>query len=304
MIEITDLPKLIARLPNAKDEAEAAALAAALSDVCLRSPKREEVAAKLAAALPTASRPLKPKILDALNAIGGAKSLAAVLAAAGSGDAELRTAAFRVLGQWKSADAAPILLQLHKAVADERLKADLIRAYIRIARQFDMPADSRAAMCRTALATAQRDEDKRLVLEILLRYPSDEMRVIALEGVKVPALKDEAAIVLMGMANSHGIGRAELGKALAQAGHRPVILEIIEAEYGAGTKAKDVAAILRRHAKSYRVIFLPSANYNESFGGDPAQGVVKQLRIKYRINGKNGEVSLDENAMIVLPMPK
>ena len=56
-------------------------------------------------------------------------------------------------------------------------------------------------MCRTAIETAQHDEDKRLVLEVLLRYPSDEMRAIAVDAAKTPALKDEASLVLMGMAN-------------------------------------------------------------------------------------------------------
>ena len=81
-------------------------------------------------------------------------------------------------------------------------------------------------------------------------------------------------------------------------------LEIIKAEYGAGEKIKDVTAILRKHAKNYRILFLPGANYNASFGGDPASGIVKQLKIKYRIDGKEGEVSLSENATIVLPIPK
>ena len=103
---------------------------------------------------------------------------------------------------------------------------------------------------------------------------------------------------------SKNINRAELGKALAQAGHTPVKLEIIKAEYGVGEKIKDVTAILRKHAKNYRIIFLPSTSYNESFGGDPAQGIVKQLKIKYRIDGKEGVVSLNENATIVLPIPK
>lgn len=110
-------------------------------------------------------------------------------------------------------------------------------------------------------------------------------------------------LVVMGMA-SKGINRAELGKALAEAGHTPVQLEIIKAEYGAGKKTKDVTAILRKYAKDYRIIFLPSTSYNESFGGDPAHGIVKQLKIKYRIDGKEGEVNLRENTMIVLPMPK
>jgi len=304
IIEPADLPKLIARLAITKDEQEAVALDKALREASLRSPDRDAVAVKLAAALPTAGGPLKVKLLETLNTVGGAKSLEAVAAAARSNDAELRNAAFRVLGQWMSIDAAPVLLDLYKTVADERLKVGAIRGYVRIARQFDMPASQRAAMCHTVLETAQRDEDKRMVLEISLRYPTDEMRAIALEAANIPALKDEALLVLVSMANGRGANRAELGKALAQAGHKPVKLEIIKAEFGAGSQTKDVTAILRQHAKNYRVIFLPDASYNESFGGDPAPGVVKQLTIKYRINGKAGEVSLNENATLVLPMPK
>jgi HEAT repeat protein len=303
VIKTADLPKLIARLADTKQEQETAALDKALCDVCLRSEDREAVAAQLVAALPAVDASVKARILETLNVIGGATALETVAAAARSSDEAYRDAAFRVLGQWRSVDAAPVLLDLHNAASDQRFKIRAIRAYIRIARQFDMPADQRAAMCRTALEIAGRDEDKRLVMEVLLRYPSEEMQAIALEAAKNPALKEEALLVVMGMA-SKGINRAELGRALAQAGQTPVELEIIKAEYGAGEKIKDVTAVLRKHAKSYRIIFLPSASYNESFGGDPAQGIVKQLKIQYRIDGKEGEVSLNENAMIVLPLPK
>ena len=303
VVETADLPKLIARIGTTKDDREAAALDKALRAVCLRAKDRQSVAAQLAAALATADGPAKARILETLNVVGGATSLKAIAEAARSSDEELRDTAFRVLGQWKSVDAAPILLELHNAVSDQRLKVRAIRAYIRIARQLDMPADQRAAMCRTALETAHRDEDKRLVLEILLRYPNEEMQAIALEAAKVPALKEEASLVLMGMA-AKGINRAELGRALAQAGHTPVKLEIIKAEYGAGAKTKDVTAILRKHAGSYRILFLPSTIYNESLGGDPAPNTVKQLTIQYRINGKQGEVSLNENATILLPILK
>ena len=303
MIETADLPKLIARLAVTKDEREANALDKALCDVSLRSADRETVAAQLAAALPTADGPVKARILQTLAVVGGATSLEVVAAAARSSNEELSDAAFRVLGQWNSVDAAPILLDLHNASSDQRLRARAIRGYIRIARQFDMPADRRAAMCRTALEIADRDTDKQLVLQVLLRYPSDEMQAIAQEAAKVPALKDAAQLVLMGL-DSKGVDRAELGRALAQAGQQPVQLEIIKAEYGAGDKTKDVTEILRQYAKNFRIIFLPSASYNESFGGDPAANIVKQLKIKYRIDGKEGEVSLGENAMVVLPMPK
>jgi HEAT repeat protein len=303
VIETADLPKLIARLAATKDKQETAALDKALRDACLRAADREAVAAQLAAALPAAAGPVKARILETLTVVGGTKALETVVAAVRSGDEGLRDAAFRELGRWKSADAAPILLDLHNAASDGRLKVRAIRAYIRIVRQFDMPAERRAEMCRTALKAADRDEDKRLVLEVLLRYPSEEMQEIALEASKVPALKEQALLVVMGMA-SKGINRAELGKALAQAGQKPVELEIVKAEYGAGAKTKDVTAILRKYAKNYRIIFLPDTSYNASFGGDPASGVVKQLKIRYRIDGKEAEVSLSENAMIVLPMPK
>jgi len=303
VLDPADLPKLIARLAVAKEDSEVKALDKAVCDVCLRSPDREAAAAQLAAAQSTASGPVKVRIFESLKVVGGTTSLKAVAQAARSSDEVLRDAAFRVLGEWNSVDAAPVLLELHKAASDERLKVRAIRGYIRIARQFDMPADLRAAMCRTILETADRSADRRLVLEILLRYPDDQMKAIALEAAEDPELKEEAMFVVVAM-SSKGANRAELGRAMAQAGHKPVQLEIIKAEYGAGDKIKDVTAVLRQYAKNYRIIFLPSASYNESLGGDPAPGIAKQLKIQYRIDGKEGEVSLPENAWVVLPLPK
>ena len=62
--------------------------------------------------------------------------------------------------------------------------------------------------------------------------------------------------------------------------------------------------VLRSQASGTPQISLPSAKYNESFGGDPAPGVVKQLKVQYRINGKEGEATFAENAEIDLPLPK
>ena len=193
---------------------------------------------------------------------------------------------------------------LRKTPRTQKYQVRAVRGYIRLARQFVMPQADRAAMCRTALEIAQRPDDKRLVLEILLRYPSPEMLALALEAAKTPELKDEAAMVALGIGRSNGGDSVELRKALAQAGHKAVKLEILKAEYGEGAEMKDVTAILRRHARNYRVIFLPSTSYNETFGGDPAPGVVKHLKVRYRIDGKEGEATLNENATVVLPMPR
>ena len=46
------------------------------------------------------------------------------------------------------------------------------------------------------------------------------------------------------------------------------------------------------------------SGYNAAFGGDPIPGVPKKLKIQYRMNGKFGEATFDENALIILPVPK
>jgi hypothetical protein len=52
------------------------------------------------------------------------------------------------------------------------------------------------------------------------------------------------------------------------------------------------------------LISLPSPSYTASFGGDPAPGTAKKLNIEYKIDGKNGNESFAENALVILPMPK
>ena len=44
---------------------------------------------------------------------------------------------------------------------------------------------------------------------------------------------------------------------------------------------------------------LPSAFYR-----DPAPGNAKQLKVQYTIDGKTGEATFAENALIMLPTPK
>ena len=51
-------------------------------------------------------------------------------------------------------------------------------------------------------------------------------------------------------------------------------------------------------------IVLPSPSYNASFSGDPVPGIVKELEIQYKIDGKAGEVVFPENATIMLPLPE
>lgn len=301
-VGLGDLSVLVTPVVAPQHAEDTPAAQQALRAACVRMPDREACAAKLTAALPQAPLAAKGTLLEILSAMGGTQALQTIGAAAKDANPELQDAASRLLGEWMTVDAAPVLLGLAKTATDAKYETRALRGYIRLARQFTMPEPQRAEMCRTALQAAKRDAERKLVLEVLERYPSIDALKLAVETAKVPSLKNDAAATSLAIAQKIG-GSADVQKLLAQVGQDPVKVEIIKAEYGAGDKRVDVTAILRKHVRDFPLIVLPSS-YNSAFGGDPASGVVKQLKIQYQINGKAGEASFPEDATIMLPMPK
>jgi HEAT repeat protein len=304
-VEFRDLPVLIVRVAKPSENPEEAKAAEdALRAACQRMPDREACAEKLVSAMAQAPVPAQCKFLEILSAVSGAKALQAMAAAVQGSQPEIQDTGSRLLGEWMSVDAAPVLLNLAKTATDSKFETRALRGYIRLIRQFDMPDEQRVQMCRTVLQTAKRDAEKKLILEVLERYPSVEMLRLAIEVGKIPALKNDAAAVSLLIAEKIGGNSADVQNLLAQVGHEPMKIEVIRAEYGAGTKFVDVTRTLIPRVRDFPLIVLPSSNYNASFGGDPAPGVVKQLKIQYRINGKAGEATFQENATIMLPVPK
>jgi hypothetical protein len=167
-----------------------------------------------------------------------------------------------------------------------------------------MPEPSRVAMCQQAFNACGRPAEQKLVLDVLKLYPSGEAIQVAIKAMQIPGLKDEAAQATLVIAQQLGNTDLDVKELLAEAGFEKVKLEIDKAEYGAGSTQKDVTAIVQKQAGDLPLITLPAAGYNASFGGDPLPGIAKQLKIKYRINGKAGEATFAENALIILPAPK
>jgi HEAT repeat protein len=299
-----NLPALIARVSGAQNPEEAAAAVKAVGAACQRMPNREACAEQLVAAMSSASVASKCRFLEVLAAVGGTKALETVASAANDSQAEMQETASRLLGEWMDVDVAPVLLDLAKHAADEKYKIRALRGYIRLLRQFPLTDEQRSEMCRIAMETAQRTAEKKLVLEVIGRYPNAATLSLVLDAAKVPELKNDAVAVAMIIAEKTGGRSAELQKMLSEMGQGTVKIEIVKAEYGAGNTVKDVTTILRKHVHDFPVIVLPSPSYNTAFGGDPAPGVVKQLMIQYRMADKPGEVALPENATIVLPLPK
>ena len=99
-------------------------------------------------------------------------------------------------------------------------------------------------MCGKAMQAAERPEEKKLVLTVMERYPSLDMLKLAAAATKDAAVKNEAGLAAMVIAQKAKADAAETEKLLTEAGQPPVKVEIVKAEYGAGDKIKDVTAIL------------------------------------------------------------
>ncbi|HUY32809.1 MAG TPA: hypothetical protein VMV69_08510, partial [Pirellulales bacterium] len=90
-----------------------------------------------------------------------------------------------------------------------------------------------------------------------------------------------------------------------------VDLYIVAAHYGAGEVQRDVTELFRTQLADARRVRSPSSNniafsisaYNVAFGGDPAQGQVKQLKVEYLLNGQPGEATFNENGDLAFPKP-
>ena len=303
-VSLARLSVLISQVIAPKYPEDAAAAQLALKTAAIRMPDREACAAELAAAMERSPQATKSLILEILADVGGKTALSALAQAAKSGDPELQDAGSRLLGKWNSVEAAPVLLDLAKTAAEAKYQVRALRGYIGLVRKFDMPEGERVAMCQTAFNAAQRIQEQELVLDVLAVRPSADGLRLAVKVIQFPELKEAATRSALVIAQKIGGRGVDVSDLLSSVGLDKVKLEIIEAEYGAGSTNKDVTSALRKLAGESPLIALPANNYNVVFGGDPAPGVSKQLRIQYRMNGKAGEASFNENALIILPMPE
>jgi len=219
-VGLDNLGALIDRLVEPPTPEVASAAKAALNRAVLRMPDRDATAAKLLDAMSRASTQAKADLLDLVGVVGGAKALEGIAAAAKGGSEELQDAATRVLGEWMTPDAAPVLLDLAKS-ANDKFKVRCLRGYIRIARQLDVPPEQRIAMCREALAAAQRDDEKKLALEVPTRYPSPDSLALVVRYLDDAGLKEAATAAALTIAekivDAHPAPVAEAMKKTAQA---------------------------------------------------------------------------------------
>ncbi len=303
-VTLKNLSVLVTQAIAPKRAEDASVAQLALKTASIRMPDREACAAELTTALNRSPDATKSVLLEILGDVGGTKALNTIGLAAKSKDAQLQDVGSRLLGKWNSVEAAPVLLDLAKTAPEEKYQVRALRGYIGLVRKFPMADQERAAMCQKAFDASRQPAEQKLVLDVIKLHPGVETLKLAIKTMQVADLKDEATQATLVVAQKLGAKGVDVRELLNTAGLDKVKLEIIKAEYGSGATQRDVTAVLQKQAGDLPLITLASASYNANFGGDPLPGSVKQLKVQYRINGKAGEASFPEDALIVLPMPK
>ncbi|MDZ4848168.1 MAG: HEAT repeat domain-containing protein [Pirellulaceae bacterium] len=183
---------LIQQVVSPKVADDVAIAKQALETAAIRMPDREVCSAELAAAMTGASIATKSTLLEVLGAVGGEKALKALGEAAKGTDVQLKDVSSRLLGDWMTIDAAPVLLDLASTGPEDKFQVRAMRGYIRIARQFVMPDKARIEMCSKAMDASKQLAEKKLVVEIYSRYPSMGTLKLAIKALENPDLKADA----------------------------------------------------------------------------------------------------------------
>lgn len=194
-VTANDLPVLITRVVKTPYPNEAADAKQALLTACVRMPDREACANLLIGAMHQAPSTAQVAIIEVLGAMGGPQALGALAAAAKEGNTDLKETSSRLLGEWMTTDAGPVLLDVAKSVSEQKYKIRALRGYLRIAKQIELRPETRVEMCQKALPVCQRDEERTLVLQVLELNPIAPALPLAVSLLERPSLKDEAGRV-------------------------------------------------------------------------------------------------------------
>jgi HEAT repeat protein len=212
-----DLAILIKQAVTPKNAEDTAVARLALKTAAVRMPDREACASVIADAMKDAPTETKVMLLEVLGSVTGAKALEAIGAAGKDADPQLKDIATRILGDWLTLDAAPVLIDLASSGPADKYQVRALRGYIRMARQFVMSDKDRVVMCTKALAVAKQPAERKLTTEIFARYPSVAMLKLAIETTKDPELRTEATQAAQTIATKLG-DKKEAREMMSKAG--------------------------------------------------------------------------------------
>ncbi len=177
--DASELPRLLLLATDSLESPDRTAAREAIRLACIRLPQ-QACAEAIASTIPKSDEAAKNYLFEQLTSVGGEVAMTTVVRAAKSSDPVLQDLGTKSLGEWSTPDAAESLRELAQNLTNAKYQTRAIRAYLRIAKQLDIPMASRVEICRNAITISDRPEEQSLALAVLKQYPS-------LDGLDVAA---------------------------------------------------------------------------------------------------------------------
>ncbi|MGA2064373.1 MAG: HEAT repeat domain-containing protein [Thermoguttaceae bacterium] len=154
----------------------------------------------ICAALGGAQGEAKLALLRSLRSAGGPKALQTVKAAAADNDAQVKDTALHALCDWPTPDALPLVADLVKTPPTKTIKILAFRGFVRLVPQQEAPDAKKLDWLKDAMALADRDEEKRLVLSALGNVPTANALAVVASHLDNPVLREEACLAAVAIA--------------------------------------------------------------------------------------------------------
>lgn len=195
------LPALLTLLDELESSQDLDAARQAMSVVCAKADDSQAASDMLVDRLGRSKSSQKIVLVRVLSGVGGPTALAAVRRAVDDPDGDVRAAAIRALGTWKTTDAAPELLALAQSADNATEKMLALRSYVGFAARRDLPVEVRLSMCRQAAGLIERNDEKTLLLGTLGGIDSVEALGLIEPYLADSATKQEAVVAALGIAD-------------------------------------------------------------------------------------------------------
>jgi HEAT repeat protein len=219
LAEPEHIPAMTAVLLSYEGAGEREEAEKAIVRVCERTAEPEEGADGVVAALTAADEEGRRVLLPLVGRLGGEQALAAVQEALRSEQEETRDAAVAALCNWPDAAVADELLELAGNADKPEQRRSTLRAYVRVIES--RPERERLAMYQQAMALAERDHERKVVLKAVASARSVEALRWAVPYLDTPALAMDASRAVVDLAkhgdlrrDNHDEFRAALNKVI------------------------------------------------------------------------------------------
>jgi HEAT repeat protein len=196
-----NLSALVTLLVERKDADEIRAAENSTKNICAKAPDKQESARTLLQAMSGASADAKCALIRLLRVPDGPDALQAVRAAARDNDGKIQETAVRTLCEWPSADAAPDLLEMARAAANQARKIAALRGYINLVRDETLSTEKKMQMAAQAAKLVQRDQEKKLLLGVLGAIPTADALQMAMTHLDNASTKQEASLAAVAIAD-------------------------------------------------------------------------------------------------------